>query len=317
MPSRGPEIHDGSVSLGRNWEPVVARGDQVFRWVDTEAEVRLAGSPATNRRLLLDVAPGPSYGKLPAELYVLDNSGRQIASFALTARQTIAFDLPETGDGKYLLCLDGDRRAVPNDHRILNLQVFDVRATDTANIGASEIIRTAAVDAPPERAPADNAAIVGPDIHDETVQLHRNWERVVVRDGECFRWVETNAVFSVVGAVPGETTLELDVEPGPSCGPLPARLYVLDAADREVAALMISERESMSVKLPVTSGLPARFRLCLDGAGRRIPNDPRILNFRVFRMQCVAEEARTTPPEAAPAASDSAQIATEPAALSR
>ena len=33
------------------------------------------------------------------------------------------------------------------------------------------------------------------------------------------------------------------------------------------------------------AGKPAEFRLHVDGGGKSAPNDPRILNFRVFRLE--------------------------------
>ena len=61
-------------------------------------------------------------------------------------------------------------------------------------------------------------------------------------------------------------------------------LKVLDPNDEIVAARFIQGRTNAEFLLPVKPNVKKDFRLRVDTGGRRIPSDPRILNFRVFRI---------------------------------
>jgi hypothetical protein len=70
-------------------------------------------------------------------------------------------------------------------------------------------------------------------------------------------------------------------------------LKVLDATGRQMDAVRVQRRQTVELLLPVEAGKPNEFRLHVDGGGKPAPNDPRILNFRVFRIESAPE--RPTP----------------------
>jgi hypothetical protein len=75
----------------------------------------------------------------------------------------------------------------------------------------------------------------------------------------------------------------MEVEAGPGVGGQ-CLLKALDVSGRQVAAVLVEGRKAVKLFIPVETGKPNEFKLHVDGGGRRIQNDPRILNFRVFQV---------------------------------
>src|SRR5205085_12575952 len=87
-------------------------------------------------------------------------------------------------------------------------------------------------------------------------------------------------------AAPGAADLQLSivVEPGPGVGQKGFLLKVFDPSGKQVAASQVQRRSMVKLFVPVSPGKPSEFRLHVDGGGKPAPNDPRILNFRVFQI---------------------------------
>jgi hypothetical protein len=115
------------------------------------------------------------------------------------------------------------------------------------------------------------------------LQLGAGWGNVEVYDGETFRWVDNDAQLLVTPGKQGDLALSLTIEPGPGVGG-PFLLKALDSSGRQVASALIQKRETIRLFLPAEAAKANEFRLHLDGGGRKTPNDKRILNFRVFRI---------------------------------
>ncbi len=86
--------------------------------------------------------------------------------------------------------------------------------------------------------------------------------------------------------------LSLEIEPGPGVGSQPFTLQVLDEKGQTAATAEVKGREVVHVTLPIIAGQAAAFRLHIEGGGLPTPNDPRILNFRVFRFGWASVEPR-------------------------
>jgi hypothetical protein len=117
---------------------------------------------------------------------------------------------------------------------------------------------------------------------DSHLELGAGWGPLETYRGEYFRWVENDAQVFITADKPGDAGLSLAVEAGPGVGGK-CLLKVLDASGRQVAAAPVRARETVTVFLPVEGGKPNEFRLHVDGGGKRIASDPRVLNFRVFQ----------------------------------
>lgn len=117
------------------------------------------------------------------------------------------------------------------------------------------------------------------------LQLGSSWGVLETFHNETFRWVDNDAQVAVAADQPGSYVLSLVLEPGPGVGGQPFLLKVLDAGGRQISAEPVPRRQRVNFIVPVETGNANNFRLHLDGGGRPAPNDPRILNFRVFEAE--------------------------------
>jgi hypothetical protein len=121
---------------------------------------------------------------------------------------------------------------------------------------------------------------------DGSVQLGSGWYPLEHFKSETFRWVNNNAEFQVWSPVDGTRKLQIEAEPGPgSEGALEVR--VLDSFGCDIHSLKLEQRQKITVPLPVHSNQVNGFQLAVNGGGRTVPGDPRILNFRVFQIDAV------------------------------
>jgi hypothetical protein len=135
----------------------------------------------------------------------------------------------------------------------------------------------------PEAAPAVPAASTR-EIPVSGVSLGDHWYPYEEFGGAVFRWVERDAeVFIPSGSV-GKGKLVLELEAGPGVGSKAFRLLVTDDTGKKVGLDCHGGRDKYGVPLPVKAGRN-RFRLAVEGGGLPAPNDPRTLNFRVFRLE--------------------------------
>lgn len=112
-----------------------------------------------------------------------------------------------------------------------------------------------------------------------SVAVAAHWYPIEAYQGATFRWVDNDAEILVGGG--GETTIDVDCEAGPGIGSNSFLLRVLDKDHHQVDAVQVTGRQTVQVFVP--SG--GRYVLHTDVGGKRIPNDKRILNFRVFALR--------------------------------
>lgn len=110
--------------------------------------------------------------------------------------------------------------------------------------------------------------------------IAEGWHPFERWEGETFRWVENDARLAVTAGETGAGVLSLELESGPGLTGRPFTLHVL-APSGSVTLKVRGRREVIEVPLRLAPGRSA-VTLHVDGGGRRIPTDPRILNFRVF-----------------------------------
>ncbi len=131
-------------------------------------------------------------------------------------------------------------------------------------------------------APADARPDVVPDAHD--VALGAHWFPPERAGAEVFRWVENDAAIHVAALRPVRHTIRLLVEPGPGVGREPFPLAARLGDGRELGTVVVASKQFVRFSLPDES--PSAFSVVLhaSGGGRTSPNDPRLLNFRVFEI---------------------------------
>jgi hypothetical protein len=115
------------------------------------------------------------------------------------------------------------------------------------------------------------------------VALGSGWGRLEIYRGESFRWVSNDAVVYVATLRRIDHQVQIHVEPGPGVGLKPFKLQIIQGGGVH-ATLDVKGRQPMSFVLP--AGEPAVHALTLhtEDGGKTSPNDPRVLNFRLFKI---------------------------------
>jgi len=112
------------------------------------------------------------------------------------------------------------------------------------------------------------------------VTLGGGWYDLETYPGGLFRWVNNDAELMVTRHDAGPVSLLLDVEGGPSLAGKPLALQVF-VDGRKLDTVTAPGRQTMRFALPKGTGT---VRLHVESANAAVPRDPRILNFRVFRV---------------------------------
>lgn len=124
------------------------------------------------------------------------------------------------------------------------------------------------------------------DIFAETnaVALGDGWFPFERHDDVTFRWVENDAVVHVAALTPLRHILRLLVEPGPGVAHEPFELTARFVDGAEIGRDVVSTKQMVEFALPPESPRVFSIVLHAGGGGRSSPNDPRVLNFRVFEL---------------------------------
>lgn len=126
-----------------------------------------------------------------------------------------------------------------------------------------------------------------------------------------FRWVNNDAEIVVTRPTGKYNTLLVEIAPGPGVDHQPFRLYLVNEAGERVASALIDGDQFIEIPLVVPAGEGTVFKLHTDEGGRQIESDPRILNFRVWRIEWIDHEilpARDRLTHAEPLESSSRQL---------
>ncbi len=122
-------------------------------------------------------------------------------------------------------------------------------------------------------------------VYSPKVQLGNAWGVLESFGGEKFRWVENDAELLVEAPRPSPVVLSLLVEPGSGIGARTFELKLVDAAGNVVGVQRVDGQRMVYFTLSAVSGTQNRFRLHTDAGGKQSATDPRILNFRVFKIE--------------------------------
>jgi hypothetical protein len=117
---------------------------------------------------------------------------------------------------------------------------------------------------------------------DSRMRLGLGWYGVEQADGTVFRWASNDA--ELLHLPPDGQVLVLDIERGPGVTTAPMNLQVLDEAGALVQEASVDGRVSIRIQLGTAASRGSVIRLHVQGGGAKVPDDPRALNFRVFRI---------------------------------
>ncbi len=136
-------------------------------------------------------------------------------------------------------------------------------------------------------AAAASADIVSPG---SGLTLGTGWYLHETSEGTGFRWVNNDAQFVVHRPSGTIKKITIEAEAGPGVGDPKMTLHIVDRGGHEIAQATFDGKQRERFDLPVEAGKDAVFRLHVDGGGKRIPKDPRTLNFRVFAIGDAASD---------------------------
>jgi Polysaccharide biosynthesis enzyme WcbI len=119
---------------------------------------------------------------------------------------------------------------------------------------------------------------------DDSISLSGSWHPFEYWAGDTFRWVSHSATITLLAVKDGIERLDLDLEPGPGAAELPLQFDVVDKAGGRLLTTSLHGRQTVTVDVPVQANQKSRLRILARNGGRAIPGDPRILDFRVFRI---------------------------------
>jgi hypothetical protein len=114
--------------------------------------------------------------------------------------------------------------------------------------------------------------------------LGSGWDRLETYRGESFRWVSNDAVLYVATLRRLDYQVQLQIEPGPGVGLRPFTLKVNEADGKTLASVAVKGRHHVSFTIPAGEPKVHAITLRTNEGGKPSPNDPRVLNFRVFKI---------------------------------
>jgi hypothetical protein len=133
-------------------------------------------------------------------------------------------------------------------------------------------------------------------IHDGSgITLGRNWYLHETSGGDGFRWVDNNAEIVVHRPSGNVKKVSLTLEAGPGLGVVKFPLTVLDQDNHTVATVTVVGKQAVRLDLPVQNGRDETFKLHVANGGKRVPKDPRILDFRVFDVADASNDTAMAP----------------------
>lgn len=117
--------------------------------------------------------------------------------------------------------------------------------------------------------------------HSSNAELGRGWYAPESFGGARFRWAKNDAEIFVAALRPVRYAVQMTIEPGPAVHLKPFILSVLDGTVL-LTSIEVGGRQQVRVDLQPAGPKVHRLILRAEGGGESAPNDPRILNFRVF-----------------------------------
>ena len=101
--------------------------------------------------------------------------------------------------------------------------------------------------------------------------------------GELFRWAGQSAELLLENPPAGASALAIELEPGPGTGNAPLDLEVIGEGYQVLAHVEVARRSRLYLPLP--SPVPSRVWFRIHEGGLPADHDPRVLNFRAFRIE--------------------------------
>jgi hypothetical protein len=129
------------------------------------------------------------------------------------------------------------------------------------------------------------------------VALGAGWDRLETYRGESFRWVNNDALLYVATLKRFEYQVQVQIEPGPGVGLRPFTLKATEDG-KPLADVPVKGRQQVSFTIPAGDPKVHAITLRTNEGGKPAPNDPRVLNFRIFKIAVSPLPGDVIPPNA-------------------
>ncbi len=248
---------DSVILAGTGWHSFELDGADSFRWAGQDVRLHVAQLTRAPYELALEIEPGPAVGNKPFDL-VISESGTQVTRVKVFGRQTIKIDLGSGEPRVRMLSLEAANAApslpAPGDPRVLKFRIFKIDVTRSAN----DVVSLA-----------------------NGFKAAQGWYPLETYNGETFRWAGPEvSIEAPSGASVDAVALEVEPGPGVDFGPLKLKVVAGDVTNGE---FVVKHRERIVIPWPKNfNGNPLKLRV--EGGGKMISTDPRVMNFRAFAL---------------------------------
>jgi glycosyltransferase involved in cell wall biosynthesis len=285
-----PTVPDG-LFLARGWHLLEVDPDgEPFRWASEQAEIAVTRPTHAHRRLLLEIEPGPGVNDAAFELQLRRQNGELIRRAWVSGRSVMECELllGETPLHWFRLHAENGGRVFARDPRVMNFRLFGMAWSDDLSWDA--LSRAGEADAPSAAAGTGLQRLAEEDLcrsgPPDQIFLGRGWHRLEFDDRPTFwRWAGPWARLVILRPSSRRRVLRLELEPGPGVARQPFDLWLRDHAGQLIAqSRAAATRCTLDMNLPLQPAAAACFSFEVPGGGSRIPTDPRILNFCLYRI---------------------------------
>jgi hypothetical protein len=257
-----------------------------FRWVQDAISLDVINPSGNKQSLLACIEPGPGLGYRPFCLRIYIN-GALSDSIIVKGMQAVV--LPLQGLDKYINTIklvnkEHGKNLLPWEERYLNYRVSLLGLTNQKlSIEALKLLNTQDDIVPSS---SWSRLMSAPERFSDTANLlciWNNWGPLEDWGGRRFRWVNNDAELLLFSPSEETRSLILELERGPSLPPAGATVIAyVNGAPSDTATITGFHRAMM--RLPDVLQKENLVRLHVTAEGKPSENDPRVLNFRVFRI---------------------------------
>lgn len=144
---------------------------------------------------------------------------------------------------------------------------------------------------------AANAAPAGDIVKSGSgLTLGRGWYSLETLNGRPFHWANNDSVIIIHRPQKDLKKIALEIQGGPGLNsPQNFTLHLRNSSSADIAIIHIPGSQKVRFDIPVRAGQDTAVTLHVDGGGKRIPKDPRILNYRVFSIDDASEDTALAP----------------------
>ena len=123
------------------------------------------------------------------------------------------------------------------------------------------------------------------DITGSGMTLGSGWFAREASGGRAFHWADNDAAIVIHNPASDLERVAIDIQGGPGLtNAQNFALHLRDSVKHDIAVVHVPGSQVVRFDIPVQRGRDRTVFLHVDDGGKRVPHDPRVLNFRVFSI---------------------------------